>query len=97
MYINHEAWQQPDGLLRSLTIELLHRDAGQHVAVAVRQRATQVVPLVEQTCRHMVERHLLPERRQEEEETVRQQWRKEGDEDEILLLGFFWKINSELD
>lgn len=60
--------------MRSLTVELLHRDAGQHVAVAVRQRAAQVVPLVEQAGRHMVERHLVPERRQEE--TFRQRLKR---------------------
>lgn len=51
--------------LRSLTVELLHGDAGQNVAVTVGQRAAQVVSLVEEACRHMVERHLLPERKQE--------------------------------
>lgn len=47
---------------RSLTSELLHGDAGQNVAVAVGQRAVQVASLVEETRRHVVERHLLPEK-----------------------------------
>lgn len=77
MDIKHEAGQQPDSLRRSLTAKLLHRDAGQHVAVTVWQRAAQVIPFVEQACRHMVERHLLPEEQQKE--TFRHQGRKEGE------------------
>lgn len=42
------------------TVQLLHRDAGQNVAVAVGQRAAQEAALVEQARRHVVERHLLP-------------------------------------
>lgn len=49
---------------RKLTSELLNRDASQDVAVAVGHRAVEVAPLVEQTCRHVVERHLLPAREQ---------------------------------
>lgn len=41
-------------------MEFLHRDTGQHVAVGVRERAAQVVAFVQQACRHMMERHLLP-------------------------------------
>lgn len=45
----------------TLTIQFLHRDVGELVALAVLgQRAAQVVPLIEQPCRHMVEGHLLP-------------------------------------
>ena len=53
----------------SLTVKLLHRDVGELVGVApVRQRAAQVVPLVQQACCHMVERHLLSETETEEED-----------------------------
>lgn len=67
-------------------MKLLHRDAGQHIAVTVRQRAAQVVPLVEQARRHMVERHLLPER--QHEETVRRQQRWET----FFSLGCFGRL-----
>lgn len=76
--------------LRSLTVELLHGDAGQDVAVTVGQRAAQVVSLVEEACRHMVERHLLPERKQERH-SVSSQGQTGADEISTGTLTFLFR------
>lgn len=55
----------------ALTIQLLHGDVGQLLAVAAgRERAVQVIALVQQASCHMVEWHLLPATRTGKERVI---------------------------
>lgn len=55
-----------------LTVQLLHGDVSQLLAVAAsRERSVEVIPLVQQASGHMVKRHLLPAHERQEVEGER--------------------------